>query len=135
MPRILADHNVEGHLQILIRCCSAPEWIDVWASLACQIDSFERLGLHHETIDTELWQLCQGHGIVLITGNRNADGPTSLEMAIRNFGTEESLPIITISDPKRLQKDREYAIAAAGRLLEYLSDLEGLRGTGRLYIP
>jgi hypothetical protein len=89
----------------------------------------------HETLDLDLWQLCQEQGIVLITGKRNADGPTSLEIAIRNFGTETSLPVITISEPKRLLKDREYAEATTARLIEPLIDLESLRGTGRLYIP
>ena len=45
MLRILADHNVEGHVQLLIRVCSSPEWADIWMSLACQIDSFEELGI------------------------------------------------------------------------------------------
>jgi len=72
---------------------------------------------------------------VLITGNRNADGPTSLEVAIRTLRTDKSLPIITIGDPKRLLRDRGYAHAATERLLEHLLDLERLRDTGRLYIP
>jgi len=135
MLRILADHNVEGHVDELLHFCSSPEWADVWASLACQVDTFEQLGLPYETIDTELWQLCQDRGIVLITGNRNADGPTSLEMAIRNLATGESLPVITISDPDRLLRDRDYAQAAAAKLLEHLWDLDRLRGMGRLYIP
>ena len=124
MPRILADHDVEGHVRALIRVCSAPEWAEIWESLACKVDSFEGLGLPHETADAAVWQLCQEHGIVLITGNRNADGPTSLEMAIRNFGTDKSLPVITISDPKRLLRDRGYARAAAAQLIQDLIDLE-----------
>ncbi len=135
MLRILADNNVEGHVQALVRVCSSREWADVWASLACQIDSFEGLGVPHETIDSELWQLCQEQGIVLITGNRNADGPTSLEVTIRAFRTDKSLPVITISDPDRLLRDQNYAQTAAAKLLEHLWDLERLRGTGRLYIP
>jgi hypothetical protein len=135
MLRILADHNVEGHVQVLVRICLSPEWADVWAALECQVDTFEGLDLPHGMIDTELWQLCQHRGIVLITGNRNADGPTSLEMAIRHFRTDESLPIVTIGDPDRLLTDRDYAQAAAARLIDYLLDLETVRGTGRLYIP
>ena len=135
MLRILADHNVEQHVQVLVRICLSPEWAGVWAALDCQVDTFEGLGLPYETIDTELWQLCQDRGIVLITGNRNADGPTSLEMAIRHFRTDESLPVITISDPDRLLTDRDYSQAATARLIEYLLDLESILGTGRLYIP
>ena len=135
MLRILADHDVEGHVRALVRIASSPEWADVWASLTCRVDSFKQLGLPHNTTDSEVWQLCQERGIVLITGNRNADGLTSLEMAIRDFGTDKTLPVITISDPKRLLRDGDYARAATARLLEYLMDLESLRGTGRLFIP
>ena len=105
MLRIMADHNIELHLQVLIGICASQAWADVWASLACEVDSFERLGLPFETIDTELWQTCQENGIVLITGNRNADGPTSLEFAIRTLSTDQSLPVLTISDPDRLLLD------------------------------
>lgn len=85
MLRILADHDVEKHLRVLLGLCSSPEWADVWASLACEVDSFARLGLPHATIDIDVWQLCQELGIVLVTGSRNADGPTSLEVAIRTL--------------------------------------------------
>jgi hypothetical protein len=135
MPRIMADHNIERHFQVLIGICSSPEWAEIWASLACEVDSLERLGLPNETADVELWQLCQERGVVLITGNRNADGPTSLEAAIRTLRTDGSLPVITLSDPDRFLIDRDYAHAATERLLERLLDLENLRGTGRLYIP
>lgn len=79
--------------------------------------------------------MCQDLGIVLVTGNRNADGVDSLEMTVRNHGTVKSLPVLTISDSKRLLRDRDYPQAAAVKLLEYLTDLENFRGTGRLYIP
>ncbi len=133
--RILADHDVEGHVQVLLRLCASAEWAEIWESLACHADSFEGLGLSHETTDIKVWQLCQEREIVLVTGNRNADGPTSLEIAIRQLGAEKSLPVITISDSKRLLRDRDYAQAAAAQLLQDLVDLESLRGTGRLYIP
>jgi hypothetical protein len=70
-----------------------------------------------------------------ITANRNAEGPDSLEAAIRTLGTARSLPVVTIGDPDRLLRDRDYAQRAAAQLLEYLLDLENLRGTGRLYVP
>ena len=103
--RILADHDVEGQVEAILRICTSPEWADVWASLACQVDSFERLRPPQNTIDSEVWQMCQDLGIVLITGNRNADGAASLEMTIRDHGTDKSLPVLTISDSKRLLKD------------------------------
>jgi hypothetical protein len=114
---------------------SSPEWGDVWADQSCQIESFARLGIPPDTPDTQLWELCQQHEIVLVTGNRNAEGDDSLETTINRLGTPGSLPVITIADPHRLMRDRDYAERAAAQLLEYLLDLENLRGTGRLYVP
>jgi hypothetical protein len=45
------------------------------------------------------------------------------------------LPVITLADSRRIYKDRAYAQHTAEALLEYLIDIESLRGTGRLYIP
>jgi hypothetical protein len=39
MVRILADHNVERHVQVLVSICLSPEWADVWAALECQVDA------------------------------------------------------------------------------------------------
>ncbi len=135
MLRILADHDIEGHVRRLVRICSSPEWADIWASLACRVDSFDELGLAHDTADSDVWHLSQREGIVLITGNRNAEDETSLEKTIRRFGNDKSLPVITISDPKRFMKDRSYAEAVTAQVLQDLMDLEILRGTGRLFVP
>jgi hypothetical protein len=39
---------------------------------------------------------------MLITGNRNEDGPASLETTIQASNTPASLPVLTISAPQRL---------------------------------
>jgi predicted nuclease of predicted toxin-antitoxin system len=135
MPRIMADHNVEGHLHALMDIWASPDWGDVWSELSCEVESFERLGISHSTPDTELWEFCQQHEIVLITGNRNAEGEDSLEAAIVGLGTPSSLPVVTIGDPDRLMRDRDYAERAAAQLFEYLLSLDNLRGAGRLYVP
>ena len=57
------------------------------------LESFERLGIAPDTLDTDLWQLCQTHQIVLLTGNRNAEGTDSLEAAIASLGT----PAVSLS--------------------------------------
>ena len=135
MPKIMADHNVEGHLEVLMTIWSSPEWNDIWAEMACEIESFERLAIPHDIPDTQLWELCQQNEIVLVTGNRNAEADDSLEASIERLGTSRSLPVVTIGDPDRLIRDRHYAERAAAQLLEYLLDLEDLRGAGRLYVP
>ena len=42
----------------------------------------------------------------MITGNRNDDGPDSLEATTRNENQPESLPVITIGDADRVLRDR-----------------------------
>ncbi|MGA2700185.1 MAG: ACP S-malonyltransferase [Isosphaeraceae bacterium] len=135
MPSILADGNVEGHFKVLMRVLEAPTWRELWTALEIEIVTFEHLGLAKQVADQLLWRTCQKQDVVLITGNRNAEGPESLEAVIRVENTNESLPVLTIADPTRIYTDRAYTELVAERLLEVLMDLDGLRGTGRIYVP
>lgn len=135
MPAIMADHDIEGHLQVLLRVLTSTDWRELWEELDVNIASFESLSIPYTTPDLELWWICQAHQIVLITGNRNAAGPNSLEGAIQRFNDSSSLPVLTIGDPRRILSSCDYAQRVATRLLEYLVDLENIRGTGRLYLP
>ncbi len=78
---------------------------------------------------------CQRSGTVLITGNRSAEGDDSLEATIRNENRPESLPVLTFADRERILRDRSYAEAALLKLLDFLIDMEKLRGAGRLFVP
>jgi len=118
VPKIMSDHNVEGHLDVLLAIWTSPAWNDVWQDLSCDVESFQRLGIAHDTPDTELWRLCQREGIVLSTGNRNAEGEDSLEAMIKTQRTDDCLPVLTIGDPTRVLKDRAYAADVAERILE-----------------
>lgn len=135
MPSIMADHDVEGHLRALLRVLMSDEWRGFWEELGYPIETFESLGIASNTPDRRLWCLCQERGIVLITGNRNKAGPESLEAAIEQLSTEASLPVLTISEPHRIFTSNEYTHRTAVRLLEYLDDMDRLRGTGRLFLP
>ena len=75
MAGIMADHNIEGHLVVLLRIWTSNAWASLWESLALEVESFDRLGLPYDTSDRELWQVCQQHDIVLITANRNDEAP------------------------------------------------------------
>ena len=46
-----------------------------------------------------------------------------------------SLPVLTITDPGLVLTDRDYAERVATQVLEYLLDLDNVRGTGRLFVP
>ena len=135
MPSVMADHDVEGQVNLLLRVLMSDDWREFWLELGYQIESFASLGIATSTADIDLWRLCQERDIVLITGNRNKEGPESLEATIEQFGTPGSLPVLTIGEPHRIFSSREYAHRAAERLLAYLDRMDNLRGTGRLYLP
>jgi hypothetical protein len=135
MPAILADHDVEGQVQVLLRLLASTEWQAIWNALAIRVESFASLGVPANTPDAELWRTCQTRQIVLITGNRNQAGSESLEAVLQRDNTPTSLPVLTIGAPHRILSSRDYAHRVVERLLEYLIDVENLRGTGRLYLP
>ena len=135
MTGIMADHNIEGHFAALLRLWTSGPWKSLWDSLSIETETFEGLGLLHETSDRDLWQACQQHDLVLLTANRNDDGPDSLEATIRDLNQPSSLPVLTIADPGSVLTDRAYAERVAIQVLEYLLDLDKVRGTGRLFVP
>lgn len=135
MPAIMADHDVEGQVQVLLRLLTSAEWHEVWQELAVRIESFAHLGVSANSSDAELWRICQAQQIILITGNRNRAGPEALEAVMARYNTPTSLPVLTIGDPRRVLSSRTYAERVVTRLLEYLLDLENFRGTGRLDLP
>ncbi len=135
MAGIIADHNVEGHFEVLLRLWTSEAWRSLWASLELEVESFAPLGLPHNTSDRDLWQVCQRRDIVLLTANRNDEGPESLEATIRTLNDASSLPVLTIADPESVLMSREYAERVAIQVLEYLLELDNFRGVGRLYVP
>ncbi|MGC8642472.1 MAG: ACP S-malonyltransferase [Isosphaeraceae bacterium] len=131
----MADGNVEGHLKALVYVLETPSWQELWTGLDVEIMTFDQLNLSKDVSDVVLWRSCQHRDVVPITGNRNDEGPDSLEAAIRLENTDSCLPVLTISDPARIFTDRLYAEHVAERLLETILDIEVLRGAGRVYLP
>ena len=135
MKAILADNDVEGILAALVSIWLYDTWRDLWIELNCSLETFPSLDLPRNASDAVVWEACQNHQIVLITGNRNAESPESLEVTIRNLNRPDSLPVFTLSNPNRILKDRGYANLVAERLLDYLMSVQDYRGTGRIYAP
>ena len=54
MPAIMADNDVEGHFQVLLRVCNSEEWQEMWESLSCEVQTFERLGIPRNASDREI---------------------------------------------------------------------------------
>jgi hypothetical protein len=132
---ILADNNVEGHVNRLLLLLRGDEWSEVWASLGLTVESFDSLGLTRDTPDAALWHVCQQRELILITANRVQRTADSLETTIRQHNSSQSLPVVTLASADRILAHRTYAERAVEKLLEYLLDIANYRGCGRLYVP
>jgi hypothetical protein len=132
---LLADVNNVKQVRILVMLLQEESRLEFWQHLALMLPSFADIGLNPRSADVDVWRTCQAEELVLITTNRNEDGPDSLEATIRTFGTPQSLPVFTLADANRVLNERSYAEVVCDRLLEYLFDIDGLRGAGRLYLP
>ena len=135
MKGILADHNADGHLEVLLRTLLSDDWLEMWNELDVPVLTFAELDLSPDVDDLTLWRHCQRDQVVLITNNRNAEGPGSLEHVIRTETTLDCLPVFTLANAERIRTDKSYAEHTAVRLLEYLLDIKNYRGTARIYVP
>ncbi len=135
MTGIMCDQDIEGLARAVLARCRQADWAEIWNELEIELYTFLDLGLEPDATDAEIWAACQENGIVLLTGNRNAEGPDSLEATIRLRSSPSSLPVLTFGDLRRLKVDRAYLERAAESLLEKLIDIEALRGAGRIYLP
>lgn len=124
-----------GHVEYLARLMQTGSWAAFWQDLGLVLRHFADVGLSLSSTDLEIWQRCQAEQLLLITDNRNADAPDSLEAVIRLHNTPQSLPVFTIADVDKLRMSRDYAERVVIRLYEYLLDIDDMRGAGRLFLP
>ena len=99
--------------------CQRPPGVGLWRELECVLCTFEDFDLSEDATDATIWHTCQEHDILMITGNRNAEGPESLEMTIRHRNIPNFPPVLTLADPDRIQRDRLYAEAVVERLFGF----------------
>jgi hypothetical protein len=123
---------VEGIVRILPYIWHSNQWRDLWSARGLSVESLSTLGLSRDSADAVIWRTCQRERLVLSAGNRNADSPDSLEIAIRSEVQPDSLPVITVANPQRLLADRLYAERVAERLLDDLTNIDRFRGAGRI---
>jgi len=132
---LLADADVQGQIDRLVQRMQKEPWLGFWTDLQISSVSFGDVGLDPADSDAVVWRRCQEKRLLLLTSNRNDDGPDSLQNTIRTRNTPQSLPVFTIGDAKRILVDHDYAAEVIWSLFEYLFDLDKLHGTGRLYLP
>jgi predicted nuclease of predicted toxin-antitoxin system len=132
---ILADVNVIGYVEHLVRQMQTERWIDFWKALGLTLLHFADVGLTATSPDLQIWRTCQAEQLILITDNRNHDSADSLEAAIRQHNTPESLPVFTIGDLDKFSSDRVYFERVLETLYDYLMRIDTVRGVGRLYLP
>lgn len=132
---ILSDINIRGHVNFLVAIIESGTWQSIWRELNIKHLTFADAGLAPASSDVMVWQFCQEHEYVLLTGNRNQTGADSLESTLRQRTTPRSLPVLTVSDPERFHHDRPYVDEVIESLLDILLDIDVYRGTGRLYVP
>ena len=130
---ILSDENCEGQAESIFRELTRLGFVDL---LALELKTLSQVGLRKGVDDEAIWRYCQEQRCLLLTGNRTTkDGVKSLEYTIQHLVVATSLPVLTISNLKRVAPDPVYRERCAVRLAEIIMELEELHlGVTRLYL-
>jgi hypothetical protein len=134
---LLADVNVQGHILYL---CHLLRALDLWTVLVernLRLVTFRDLGLRPDLDDRPLWHRCQQDGWVLFTENRNQDGPDSLHSTLTDSWRNGHLPVLTLANKSRFERDRAYAELVATDIAELLFGIEQREylDQARIYVP
>ncbi|MDY6786115.1 MAG: ACP S-malonyltransferase [Cyanobacteriota bacterium] len=127
----LADYNLNRQALLLSGSLAVGGWLDI---IPIRIVTFEEVGLSADSSDRLVWRFAQAHQMLLLTGNRNMKGEDSLEQVMREENSATSFPIITISNPNRIN-EYDYRERCVESLVEIVIDIQNYMGVGRLYIP
>jgi predicted nuclease of predicted toxin-antitoxin system len=95
---------------------------------------FSDVGLAENSNDRQVWRFAQANQMILLTDNRSANDPDSLEQTIREENKLDSLPVLTIGRLDRI-KENIYREKCAERMVEIVFELENHVGIGRVFIP
>jgi predicted nuclease of predicted toxin-antitoxin system len=131
MIKVLLDNDVDGFQWLLSNAIERIGWSEFGLVEFVTLKDF---GLSRAAKDREIWRFCQQNSLILFTANRNREDPDSLECTLTEENTPSSLPVLTISNQKRLRSSA-YREACVERLLNIILDLSNYLGTGRLFIP
>lgn len=129
---MLLDHNLEGQGIFLHSSIQKDGWLEL---LDIPVLTFADIGLAVETSDREVWRYVQKHQLLLLTANRNDKGEDSLAQTIREENTAISLPVLTVGDARRINKDAAYRKRCVERIVDVFMNIENHLGVGRVFIP
>jgi hypothetical protein len=132
---ILADNNIQGYVDHLIKLVQAEPWKLFWEHLHLDHIHFQEVGLFEDSPDALVWHTCQQRELILVTDNRNKKRSDSLEATIQTHNSITSLPVFTIANVQSFRQSRDYANRVIEKFLDQLMRIDTLRGTGRLYLP
>ena len=127
----LVDYNLDGYAPVFLGILAKNGWLDL---LPINFVTFREVGLSMDSNDRILWCFAESNQMIILTANRNMKGKDSLEQVIREENTLASLPVVTISDIKRLD-EFNYRERCVDCMIEIVLNLENYKGVGRLFIP
>ena len=138
MQGLLADVNVQGHLRQLRYLLNAVELGRILDALDIRLIAFPEIQLDPNLDDRRLWDFCQREGWVLFTDNRTKHGPSSLQATLEEKWQDGLLPIITLSDKQRFERNHlGYSERVASDIAELLFGIKlgQYRDLPRFYVP
>jgi hypothetical protein len=59
MKGLVADANIQGQVEHLVKCMRADAWAEFWQALDLALYRFEDVGLSMSATDLEVWKVCQ----------------------------------------------------------------------------
>jgi hypothetical protein len=132
---IMGDNDIRGQMTRVVQLLESKAWREIWLSLNLSVRTFADLSLSTNASDAAVWHACPREQVVLITGNRNNEGDDSLQATIQAHSTPTSLPVMTLADADEVLRSWQYAHRNVESLLQYLLDIDKVRGAGRLWLP
>jgi hypothetical protein len=128
---MLLDHDLEGQISFLEAGWRETGW-DQYLHL--EFRRLRDLNIPNDATDQAIWHYVQREHFLLLTNNRNREDAMSLQATIERENTQDSLPVLTISDKDKLVLPA-YRQQAAHKLAAVIIDLEYYLGVGRVFIP
>lgn len=134
---LLADANLVGHFDYVIRLLQKHGLVGIFQELALSFETIGALELPSDIDDRSLWSFCQREGWVMFTENRNADGIDSLQATLIDSWRPGHLPVVTLANKTEFQHSADYRERVAAEIAELLFGVAigEYRDEARIYVP